>query len=312
MEKNFDSEFDYTLEARNLNEVRDIILPKWGNKVYIPRPYLEYTSKHVLVMEFLNGTSLMKGLQQHFTALAELMNINIEELEAQKELMMRNNSFPYRSLEEEKQLGRKLRRASWIRGLVKGRPQRSSSFSSKWGSDFLDLAYIVKTLFQEHASEMFDAGACNTDCHPGNVLLMHDGRLGLLDYGQVKRMELSHRISFARMIMAIARDDREEILRLHFDEIGVKTKYRNETIGYLASAFYYDRDTPDILGDKDVVNFMEYIEAQDPMVQLPEPFIMAWKGNAILRGVAKILGIQVRTSQVWRNQAASFLKAHGF
>ncbi len=34
------------------------------------------------------------------------------------------------------------------------------------------------------------------DCHPGNVLLLPDGRLGLIDYGQVKAMSTEQRIVY--------------------------------------------------------------------------------------------------------------------
>jgi predicted unusual protein kinase regulating ubiquinone biosynthesis (AarF/ABC1/UbiB family) len=35
-----------------------------------------------------------------------------------------------------------------------------------------------------HADEIFNHGVFNGDPHPGNILLMPDGRLGLIDYGQ--------------------------------------------------------------------------------------------------------------------------------
>jgi aarF domain-containing kinase len=34
------------------------------------------------------------------------------------------------------------------------------------------------------------AGAFNGDPHPGNILLLKDGRLGLIDYGQVRYMNV--------------------------------------------------------------------------------------------------------------------------
>ena len=37
-----------------------------------------------------------------------------------------------------------------------------------------------------HAYEIFNNGVFNGDPHPGNILLMDDGRLGLIDYGQVR------------------------------------------------------------------------------------------------------------------------------
>ena len=58
----------------------------------------------------------------------------------------------------------------------------------------------------------FNSGSFNGDPHPGNILLLKDGRLGLIDYGQVKTMTLSERVIYAKLIVALARDDREQVL----------------------------------------------------------------------------------------------------
>ena len=92
-----------------------------------------------------------------------------------------------------------------------------------------------------HAHQLFSHGAFNGDCHPGNIMLLKDGRLGLIDYGQVKRMDLQLRTSYAKLIIAHARMDKPEVIRLHFDELGTLTKYKDKEIGYLTSAFYNDR-----------------------------------------------------------------------
>jgi hypothetical protein len=47
---------------------------------------------------------------------------------------------------------------------------------------------------------------------PGNILLLPDGRLGLIDYGQVKRLTLKERICYAKLICALAREDRAAIV----------------------------------------------------------------------------------------------------
>ena len=39
----------------------------------------------------------------------------------------------------------------------------------------------------------FFSGVFNGDPHPGNILLMPDGRLGLIDFGQVREITNSER-----------------------------------------------------------------------------------------------------------------------
>lgn len=317
VEKNFDSEFNYLLEALNLAEVRASILPRWGHLVSVPRPYLEYCSRSVLVMEFLHGQRLLDGLRAHFAVIAALLGTTVSALEELRAEQMRNSSFRYRTIDEERDLNRRLHRALKIRSAVSRlNPLRllrsgSSVQTVPDGSRLLDIPRLLETLCVVHASELFEHGVFNADCHPGNVLILSDGRLGLLDYGQVKRMELKHRIRYAKLIVALARDDREEIVRLHFDELGVVTKRRNETLAYFAAAFYHDRDTADVTGGRELLDFMDQLESTDPMVQLPEPYLLAMRGNMILRGVAKTLGVNIRMSKMWLNEALRLLRSQG-
>lgn len=328
VEKSFDSEFDYRLEASNLDEVRKGVLPRWGKLVHIPKPYLNYTSKTVLVMEYLEGKRLMDGLKDHFAAVAHVAGMTVEELEAKHEDMLRNKTFQYRTIEDERAFAKKIAVAGAVKGVVNvlnplrllraiSRKQDTNGNGKlgkkggKWGDSFLDIARVLETICFVQATELLFTGAYNSDCHPGNILLLPDGKLGMLDFGQVKRMELHDRVKYARMILALEKDDRKEIVRIHFDEIGIKTKYRNETTGYLAACYYHDRDSEDITGNLDLVGFSEMLETVDPMIQLPEPFLLAMRGNLILRGVGKVMGVRLRMSQMWGNEARAFLTSLG-
>ena len=59
---------------------------------------------------------------------------------------------------------------------------------------------LVDTLLAVHAQEVLIDGAFNTDPHPGNILYI-DGKqpkLGLIDYGQVKRLTKEQRCAAQR------------------------------------------------------------------------------------------------------------------
>lgn len=155
------------------------------------------------------------------------------------------------------------------------------------------------------------SGIFNGDPHPGNILLCKDGRLGLIDYGQVKRMDVEHRIKYAKLIIAHARGDKEEIIRLHFDELGTRTRYRNKEIGYLMSCFYNDRDTDDICQGMNISDFIDWMQAQDPMIKLPEEYIFASRVNIMLRGMGKAFGLRLRMSKLWEAEARAFLNSQG-
>ena len=61
----------------------------------------------------------------------------------------------------------------------------------------------VKLLLDVHGHQVFFDGCFNGDPHPGNILKMPDGRLGLIDYGQCKVLRRSERLGLARIVAAI-------------------------------------------------------------------------------------------------------------
>ena len=57
--------------------------------------------------------------------------------------------------------------------------------------------------------------------------------------------------------------------------MGANTKYRKMDIAYLFSAFYNDRDTVDVCKGMNIHLFIEWLQSQDPIIQLPEDYILA-------------------------------------
>ena len=123
-------------------------------------------------------------------------------------------------------------------------------------------------------------------------------------------MTVEERIVFAKLIIALSRDDRSEIIRI-YREMGYKTKYNNEDLIYRHACFYCDRDTDDITNGKNMHLFLEWMQQQDPVVQLPEEYIMASRVTLMMRGMAKAFGLQIRISELWKDEAERFLLKNG-
>ena len=49
----------------------------------------------------------------------------------------------------------------------------------------VNLGRVLKTLVRVHGIQLLLLGTYNADPHPGNVVILPDGRLRLLDYGMV-------------------------------------------------------------------------------------------------------------------------------
>jgi hypothetical protein len=54
---------------------------------------------------------------------------------------------------------------------------------------------------------ILETGLFQADGHPGNVLVMKGGRVGLLDYGQSKQLTDADRLMVARLILALTSYD---------------------------------------------------------------------------------------------------------
>ena len=145
--------------------------------------------------------------------------------------------------------------------------------------------------------------------HPGNILLLKDGRLGLIDYGQVKCLEEKDRILYAKFILALQKDDREEIVRLYNKEMGIRTKDNLSEVLYRHAVFYHDRDTDDITQGLNMHLFLEKLESDDPVRHISEEYVMVGRVNFLIRGVSKAFGLELKMSHLWKAQAEEYLKS---
>ena len=64
-------------------------------------------------------------------------------------------------------------------------------------------AALLRTVFDQ----VLEHGLFHVDLHPGNVLLLEDGTLGLLDLGSVGRIDGTTRLAFARLLAAVGSGD---------------------------------------------------------------------------------------------------------
>jgi ubiquinone biosynthesis protein len=84
------------------------------------------------------------------------------------------------------------------------REQHDESMRQELGEKIAS-AYLTMTF--EHS--MFHA-----DPHSGNLIVLHDGRLGILDFGMVGRIDQTLRESLEEMLMAVVEGDQHRLTRL--------------------------------------------------------------------------------------------------
>ena len=72
---------------------------------------------------------------------------------------------------------------------------------------------LYATLHACWGAQIFQLGEFHTDPHPGNVVLLEDGRVGLLDWGQTKILPPDKVDSCAECVICMARGDNEALAR---------------------------------------------------------------------------------------------------
>jgi ubiquinone biosynthesis protein len=71
----------------------------------------------------------------------------------------------------------------------------------------LDRAGLARALLHCVLYQITEGGVFHADPHPGNILLLTDGRLALLDLGSVGRLDAQLRAALQRLLLAIAHGD---------------------------------------------------------------------------------------------------------
>ena len=120
IEKQFMSEFDYKQEAANNNLIRHNMLKKhgFGGSIDVPLAYPDLCSKHVLVMDYLDGETLVNGITKQFKELAEANGVPFEQMMAEQKSKMEAGTFLYKSITEEKRNAFLLRTQLWCKDAV--------------------------------------------------------------------------------------------------------------------------------------------------------------------------------------------------
>ncbi len=84
----------------------------------------------------------------------------------------------------------------------------------------VSLPVLLETLVEVYVRQMLVHGIFHADPHPGNLLVAPDGRLVLLDFGMVVRVEKETRTRLIQTVMAAVRQDVDGVIA-GFYELGL-------------------------------------------------------------------------------------------
>eukprot|EP00527_Entomoneis_sp_CCMP2396_P006394 CAMPEP_0198155298 /NCGR_PEP_ID=MMETSP1443-20131203/69064_1 /TAXON_ID=186043 /ORGANISM="Entomoneis sp., Strain CCMP2396" /LENGTH=608 /DNA_ID=CAMNT_0043822045 /DNA_START=84 /DNA_END=1910 /DNA_ORIENTATION=- len=330
IEKQFATEFDYRQEAQNMATVRNNLnragFAGPGKACQVPRLYMEHCTKRVLVMEELFGDKLQVALKNDVEFHAKRDNQTVQEFLRAQQQKDKNAIEKGQKVQgpTEKEFNvliavedskRKARNAwnrvynttvGWLSGSGMNGYQDKSTLP-------LNHAKLVDDLIEIHGHEVLVDGFFNGDCHPGNVLLCRDElnesepQLGLIDYGQVKRLTKEQRHLFAKLIIALDEGNRDLVVK-YLTEAGHKSQKMDAEAMYLYAKVAFDNDSREITGGLHIQLFMEKLQEKDPVISIANDFVMVSRCTLLLRGLAHALKQSRTIARAWRPIAERVLQ----
>lgn len=262
MQKQFALEFNYEGEASVMRQVAANILPLHGKRVSIPLPIDSLhpacqglpvgslCTRKVLTMERLDGTPIREHTIQLMEIFAKMHGTTAEELQKQM------NTKDVAKIDLENSAVRSAMNMGEVGACQSGAfammlaarnctirvcraPCRSHAEAPKPIRP-LNGRSCARLLYDVHGHEIFQDGLFNSDPHAGNILMLRDGRLGLVDYGAVVRLSEGQRDSIARLFIAIADED-DEAAPAALWECGFRSRNQDPRLALLMAHVCFNR-----------------------------------------------------------------------
>ena len=122
----------------------------------------------------------------------------------------------------------------------------------------------------------------------------------------MKELGLEKRLKYAELVVALANGDKEEALACS-RRMGLRTKRMNGDVIHRLLCFFHDRDTEDVTEGMNIQQFMDWTNAEDPIVELDDDYVLVGRVSLLLRGLGNAFNMKLRVTPYWRREAQRLL-----
>ncbi|KAI5061526.1 hypothetical protein GOP47_0024031 [Adiantum capillus-veneris] len=167
---------------------------------------------------------------------------------------------------------------------------------------------ILKALTEAYGHMILKDGFFHADPHPGNILINDDGKIALLDYGQVKELPNDLRLKYAKFVLALHAGEPFEIGR-SLEKLGVVIGEKIETdpAAFLVMASgMFDTTLPP--GHTKSIPFGEGSTLEKFSVKnFPKELFFVLRTVHLLRGLSVAMDIPYSCAAEWKDLARQAL-----
>lgn len=166
----------------------------------------------------------------------------------------------------------------------------------------IDPANVANRLASAFLEQVFVDGFFHADPHPGNLLVMADGSIALVDCGQVGKLDAESREGAIRLLMAFEQEDTrqfaDEVINLGIGQEDVDIRLLTQDLSRVLRRYY---DTP-----SRHVNMGEILQrvlevSAEHKIRLPVSFAVLGKVFANIDGICSTLDPDFNFTRVARD-----------
>lgn len=338
----FERELDYDLERQALACLHEGISAssEFASRVVVPAPVSELSRGKVIGMEFLPGPKLESALQERLEALGiNLGGASLKEFMMKQMQQAQNKSSDTNAASQDGANGdtkpgngfalASSSRAGCIascgRGMVKlcgfDRSMRMAKKASaaklwlKYRSSGIapprDFGEILRTVVRVHGYQMFFCQLFNADPHPGNILLLPDGRIGLIDFGFCVKLDKAEKQHLAKLFILLAESpsygvsaEADQRIMETALSCGVRTENNSREALSQFPRFAFNKFEPKWLER----GYIQGIMSKDKVNDYPMFLLLAGRCAALLRGLCFGLQENISCAEEWAPYARMWLQ----
>lgn len=153
---------------------------------------------------------------------------------------------------------------------------------------------------------IFDLRNFNSDLHPGNVCLSQQHGVGLLDWGQVKRVSDSLAVDFSKLVVAINSKKESEIVDAFF-ALGIRVSNPSDrkTVKAIALTMFDTQRVPDYIIDP--FNPRNSLKSNS-VTKMPSDIYFLLRTVQLFRGISYAFDLDYSLADRWGTYANGVLK----
>ena len=156
--------------------------------------------------------------------------------------------------------------------------------------------------------QVFERGIFHADPHPGNILVDETGKLGLVDFGMVGRLDSDLKNHLAATLVAVHSRDIDVIIEVYLELGVIPTDVAVEDLRYdLGTVIDKYYGVPLRLLDARKVLFEVMALARRYEIMIPREFVLLGKAFATIGGLAQTLDPDINLSAVIRPYARKII-----